>query len=343
MNNIVEIVNLQKLSIDQISVLKLVLAELVTQNIRADDNAELLAINSLNMSIGNVVTSIEALNDSTFNTNLTNVEEISNALRLSILELLGPQTDTVAKLNVLDYILSEIKVVNDKNYQADIVSMLGVLSSGNTLGNIVTSINAVETAVLGITINNIPELYNLISESTLLINSTQLETLYKLSALDYIFEELQIQTNLMYMSQADNLGITLGGGSTLNSIVTAIQSLESIMLLGTMTTLPSYDVGTPEVEFDQIAKIHKDEMILTPQTSEDVRSGEAIISNIQNINNTTNAPAGSKQEDLLNALKTLTEVLAASQEDIISQNYQLIKNTSERPRTTPVSTTKGII
>jgi len=183
-----------------------------------------------------------------------------------------------------------------------------------------------------------------LTPDTLAINVLQQQTLDQLATLDEILYTLEASNAVDYQIEIEAWAAAIGDGSTLNSIEVKLGSLEDAIWATTIANIPEYNTGTSEIEFDQIAKVHKGEMILTPTTSEEVRSGETFITNSTN---TTYAGANGESigtEEIVNAIRILTEVLAVSQEDLLEQGEKMINQASQTKSLNPTpARTSGLV
>lgn len=111
----------------------------------------------------------------------------------------------------------------------------------------------------------------------------------------------------------------------------AILARDGNMIASDFTDLPSYDVGTPSVQGDQVAKVHNEEMIIDPQSSDVLRNYGIRIQ--------TNTPQQSSQDykELIAWLKSnsdkldmLIQVLSqifgenATQTDVLVQLHEIM-------------------
>ena len=199
------------------------------------------------------------------------------------------------------------------------------------------------------------DIYNFVTESLANlnldpgeINTTEIdrlrtETLTQLQALDDILYELEEFNNNQLNLEVQLLGETFTLG--LLGITTKLDQINDeswIPIKNALTGLGSFDSGTDEVKFDQLAKIHKGELILNPETSEEVRTGGALITNTDN-SSINNIGGGTDNTEVVIAISNLTDALLATQADIIDLQEKILIQGSETQSIFPVASTRGIL
>ena len=198
------------------------------------------------------------------------------------------------------------------------------------------------------------DIYNFVTESlanlnldpgeidTTEIDQLRTETIAELQTLDDILYELEAFNNNQLNLEIQLLGETFTLG--MEGIIAKLNNINDeswIPIKNALTGLNSFDTGTDEVKFNQLAQVHKGELILNPETSDEVRSGGAVITNISNDN--SSSTGGTDNTEVVIAIKTLTEALLATQEDIIDQGERIIVQNSETQSVFPAANTKGLL
>lgn len=183
-----------------------------------------------------------------------------------------------------------------------------------------------------------------LSAGELKITQLQQDTLTQLGVLDDILIELQAQNTAAVTSEIDIFAASLGTGIA-DAISTQLAELDFTSMFNyVFSDLNSFSTGSPEIQYDQIAKIHKGEMIIPAAAASDVRLGDSVITNINNANNNYSTETTSlNSEEIVAAIRVLTEVLAMSQEDLLEQGQEVVRTLKNTKQLTPISTTKGII
>jgi len=170
------------------------------------------------------------------------------------------------------------------------------------------------------------------------LNSIQAQTISQLQTLDNILYSLEDQNTLTLETEIQNLGLEVT--THLDFITNKLQSLNDSTwapILSALQGMNSYNVGTPYVQNDQIAQIHKGEMIIPTDVASNIRDG-SIVNNNSNITNST-----SNNKDVVQAIQTLTEVLAISQDDLLESSEQIVDLTKISEATQRKINTGGIV
>ena len=118
---------------------------------------------------------------------------------------------------------------------------------------------------------------------------------------------------------------------------TTTSSIEPDPVLDVLNNLNSFGSGTADVEYDQLAMIHKGEAILRPEDAANLRDGSLI---------TNGAVSSQDNSEVVAAITTLIEVVAGGNEDLLEQSEKIEQATidnSHQAVAIPVASTKGII
>ena len=166
------------------------------------------------------------------------------------------------------------------------------------------------------------------------------ETIAELQTLDSVLYELEQFNDQQLASEIAMLGDELI--PHLDAITNKLDQLNDetwIPIKNVLTGLTGFAEGTSEVPFDQLAQVHRGEMIINPETAAEVREGGAIVTNIS----TDNIQDQPSNDDVVAAIRTLTEVLASSQEDILEQGERIMVQSNETTSIMPTINVSGML
>ena len=292
-------------------------------------NLEANAIEELNDGLGTLSVSIRDFLD---NILVSDISPLTNIERLN--EAQNQFTDN------LNDVLSNDATVSERAQSNLLTSANTLLEQASEFYAIGPQFNAIFTDVttklkeLGVDINA-----QVSTNEERIVTATEnlaSSAISQLETLDKVLLELQSKQQDEFESD-----VVYAMQNTLPSAITGItKKLAEIdqsswtPIKNALTNLGSFAVGTNSVAYDQLALIHKGEAIIPQKDAEALRNG-SVSSNTQFV-----APDNT---DVVNAIKTLTQVLVDTQVDLLEQGEKIEKAAGESIKIGVPATTKGLV